>query len=106
MSKEIVSKIREVEAQAEQIIKEAGDEAKRRVQAAELEGKQRLDRETRRIEKLNADRIEATKNKSSELMKEVRDTATEEASKMRDEAEFNMREAIRLIISGVEQQCQ
>ena len=106
MSKEIVSKIREVEAQAEQIIKEAGDEAKRRVQAAELEGKQRLDRETRRIEKLNADRIEATKNKLSELMKEVRDTATEEASKMRDEAEFNMREAIRLIISGVEQQCQ
>ena len=106
MSKEIVSKIREVEAQAEQIIKEAGDEAKRRVQAAELEGKQRLDRETRKIEKLNADRIEATKNKSSELMKEVRDTATEEASKMRDEAEFNMREAIRLIISGVEQQCQ
>ena len=106
MSKEIVSKIRDVEAQAEKIKREAGEEAKRRVQQAELESKQRFNKEVQKIEMLNAQRIEATKNKSSELMQSVKDDATAAANKMREEAEFNLREAIRFIISGVKQQCQ
>ena len=106
MSKEIVAKIREVEAQAEKIKKDAGEEAKRRVQTAEIEGKQSFEREVHKIESLNAERIEATKNKSSELMQDIRDNAVSDAEKMRDEAEFNMREAIRFIVSGVTQQCQ
>ena len=100
MSKEIVSKIRDVEAQAEKIKREAGEEAKRRVQQAELESKQRFNKEVQKIEMLNAQRIEATKNKSSELMQSVKDDATAAANKMREEAEFNLREAIRFIISG------
>ena len=106
MSKEIISKIREVEAQADKIKKDAGEEAKRRVQKAEVECKQQFEREVQRIERLNAQRIESTKNKSSELIQGVRDDATVEANKMREAAEFNMREAIRFIISGVTQQCQ
>ena len=106
MSKEIISKIREVETQADKIRKEAGEEAKKRVQKAETDGKQQFEKEVQRIEKLNAQRIESTKNKSSELIQGVRDDAVAEAEKMRDAAEFNMREAIRFIISGVTQQCQ
>ena len=106
MSKEIVSKIRDAEAQAEKIKREASEEAKKRVQQTELDCKQKFDKEVQKIDELNAQRIEATKNKSSELMQNVKDDATAAANKMREEAEFNIREAVRFIISGVKQQCQ
>lgn len=106
MSKEIINKIKEVEAEAAQIKSVARDEARMRVQKAELEGKKLYETSQRETQALNAKRLELTREKADELVQDIRDNALNEASKMREEAEFNMREAIRFIILGVNEQCQ
>ena len=106
MSKEIINKIKEVEAEAAQIKNAARDEARARVQKAELEGKKLYETSQRQAQALNAKRLELTREKADELMQSVRDNAQDEAAKMRDDAQFNMREAIRFIILGVNEQCQ
>ena len=106
LSKEVVLKIKEVEAEAEKIRSDAVNEAKRRVQQAELEGKKLLEKANADSDKLNAQRLALTRQKSDELVNGVKNRAAEDAERMRDAAEFNMREAIRFIISGVKQQCQ
>ena len=106
MSKEVVLKIKEVEAEAEKIRSDAVIEAKRRIQQAESDGKKLLEKTNADADRLNAKRLALTRQKSDELVSDVKYRATEDAEKMRAAAEFNMREAIRFIISGVKQQCQ
>ena len=106
MSKEIINKIREVEAEAAQIKSSARDEARSRVQRAELEGKKMYEDSQRETQALNAKRLDITREKADGLMQDVRNDAVNEANKMREKAEFNMREAIRSIILGVNEQCQ
>ena len=106
MSKEIITKIKEVEAEAAQIKNAARDEARARVLKAESEGKKLYETTQRQAQELNAKRLELTREKADELMQGVREDALAEAAKMRDEAQFNMREAIRFIILGVNEQCQ
>ena len=106
MSKEIINKIREVEAEAAHIKSAARDEARARVQKAELEGKKMYENSQRETQALNAKRLEITREKADELMREVREDALNESVKMREKAEFNMREAIRTVMLGVNEQCQ
>ena len=106
MSKEIINKIKEVEAEATQIKNAARDEARARVLKAEAEGKKLYESSVRQAHELNAKRLELTREKADELMQSIRDEALAEAATMRDDAQFNMREAIRFIILGVNEQCQ
>lgn len=106
MSKEIINKIKEVEAEAAQIKTAAREDARARIQCAETEGKRLYETSQREAQALNAKRIELTREKADELAQSVRRNADEEAQKMREAAQFNMREAIRFIIAGVNEQCQ
>ena len=106
MSKEVIKKIREVEAQADKIKSDARDEARARVQKAQIEGKKMYDDQRAKSHQLNVQRLDCTRDKADEFLQKVRTDAAADANKMREEAEFNMREAIRFIISGVEKQCQ
>ena len=106
MSKEIINKIKEVEVEAAQIKNAARDEARARVQRAQTEGKRMYESSQRDTQALNSKRIELTHEKADELMSQVQANAADEAAKMREAAQFNMREAIRFIISGVNEQCQ
>ena len=106
MSKEIINKIKEVEAEAAQIKSAARDEARARVQRAQTEGKRLYESAQRESQELNAKRLELTRQKADELLAGVRSSADDDAQRMREEAQFNMREAIRFIILGVNEQCQ
>ena len=103
---EIINKIKEVEAEAAQIKLAARDEARLRVQRAESEGKKLYETSQREAQELKAKRLDMIRQKADEHKQNICDSATEEAAKMREAAEFNMREAIRFIILGVNEQCQ
>ena len=106
MSKEIINKIKEVEAEAAQIKSAARDEARARIQHAEIEGKRLYEAAQREAQMLNAKRLEVTRQRADDLLESVRVSANEDAQKQRESAQFNMREAIRFIILGVNEQCQ
>ena len=51
-------------------------------------------------------KLRLTKEKTDALLEDIRNDSEAEAAKLRTEAEFNMREAVRFIISGVNEKCQ
>ncbi len=106
MSKELISKIKEAEAEASRIKNSARDEAKARIQKAESDGKKLCDDTAKSVEKADGQKIKLTQQKADELLVSVREETNESAKKMQEAAEFNMREAVRFIISGVNEQCQ
>lgn len=106
MSKEIVNKIREAEAEAQKIRADALEEAKARVKNAEDQGKKLCENAQARAEKENKEKIAVARTRSDELLAKTREEAFAEVGSMREAAEFNMREAVRFIISGVNEQCQ
>ena len=106
MSKEIVNKIREAEAEAAKIRADAAEEAKARVKNAEEQGKKLCETAQARAEKENKEKISVARDRSDELMAKTREEAVAEVGSMREAAEFNMREAVRSIISGVNEQCR
>ena len=106
MSKEIIEKIKEAEAEANLIKNSAREEARVRVQTAQTEGKRMYEVAQRQTQELNSQRLKLTQEKADELIDDVRKNALDEAQKMREQAEFNMREAIRFIMAGVKEQCQ
>ena len=106
MSKDIVNKIKEAEAQAQKIKADALEEAKARVKNAEEQGKRLCENAQARAEKENKEKISVARNRSDELLAKTREDALAEVGAMREAAEFNMREAVRFIISGVNEECQ
>ncbi len=106
MSKETVAKIRDAEAQAEKIRNDAAAEAKAKIQKAHTDGKKLCERAEADAARENAKKLAITQQKADELLNSVRAESAESASAKREEAEFNMREAVRYIISGVDEQCQ
>ncbi len=106
MSKETVAKIKEAEAKAESIRAESKSEAKARVQRAHARGAALCERAEADAQRDGKKKLQLTQQKTDELLAVAREASESEMQKLRDEAEFNMREAVRLIISGVEEQCQ
>ena len=106
MSKEIVQKIRDAEAQAHKIRSDAQEEAKARVRRAELDGKKLCERVENDIARKNKEKLSIAQGRADTALQKARDMAQADAEAMRDAAEFNMREAVRLIIAGVKEQCQ
>ena len=106
MSREIISKIKETEAEANRIKSSAKEEARVRVQRAEENGKKLCAKAELDSQRNNSEKLRLTKQKTDALLEGIRNDSESEAAKMRAEAEFNMREAVRFIISGVNEKCQ
>ena len=106
MSKEIIQKIRDAEAQARKIKSDAQEEAKARVRRAEADGKKLCERAENDIALKNREKLYIAQERADAALESTRQAADQEARAMKDAAEFNMREAVRLIIAGVNKQCQ
>ena len=106
MSKEIILKIKEAEAEAQKIKEEASAEAAERVRRAQTEGKAMYDRTQDEVERLNRSKLDIASERADTVLANARNAALDDAQKAREAAEFNIREAVRLIISGVYEQCQ
>ena len=106
MSKEIILKIKEAEAEAQKIRSDAANKAAERVRNAELEGKKLCDRAEANAAKINREKLGITAERADDLIARAKESAQEEADALRESAEFNLREAVRLIVAGVYEQCQ
>ena len=106
MSKEAIKRIKDAEAEADQIRKEGADRAKERIRVAEEEGA-RLCRETEERAVLeNREKLELTRKKAEELLARTRTQAQAEAAYMRAEGDERMRDAVRMIVGGLNQAWQ
>lgn len=106
MSKEIILKIKEAEAEAQKIRSDAADEAAARIRRAETEGKRRCDKAEADAAAINREKLNITSGRADELLRSAKESADAEVAAFKASAEFNLREAVRFIISGVEEQCQ
>ena len=106
LSKETMTKIAQVEAQAAQILEEAKERA--RAMSAETEQKCNEDRE--RIEAETELRLrrmlDDMQKRSTEILERSRESAQKEADEMNRKAEFRMEEAVKAIVWGILEQCQ
>ena len=106
MSKEIILKIKAAEAEAQKIRNDAADEAAARIRRAETEGKKRCDKAEADAAAINREKLSITSDRADELLKRAKASANTEVAAFKVSAEFNLREAVRFIIAGVEEQCQ
>lgn len=106
MSKETMTKIAEVEAQAVQIIEAARERA--RALYAETEQKSNEDREKIEAEtELRLRRmLEDMQQRSTAILERSRESAQADAEEMNRMAEFHMEEATKAIVWGIVEQCQ
>lgn len=106
LSKEIILKIKETEAEAAKIKSDAAREAAERVRRAEAEGKKMCERAEAEAAKVNKEKLSITAERARDILTRAKSDADAEAEQLRESAEFNLREAVRLIIAGVNEQCQ
>lgn len=106
MSKETMTKIAEVEAQALQIV----EDAKSRARAMSAETEQRCTEDRERIEAETDLRLrkmlDDMQKRSTEILEKSRESAQKEADEMNKKAEFRMDEAVKAIVWGILEQCQ
>ena len=106
LSKEIILKIKEAEAEAQKIRSDASDEAAARIRRAESEGKRLCDKAEDNAARANREKLNITSDRAEELLKKAKEDADADAEALKESAEFNLREAVRFIIAGVQEQCQ
>lgn len=106
LSKEIILKIKEAEAEAQKIRSDASDEAAARIRRAESEGKRLCDKAEESAARANREKLNVTSERADDLLNKAKENAAAEAEALRESAEFNLREAVRFIIAGVQEQCQ
>ena len=93
LSKEIILKIKEAEAA-------------QRVRRAETDGKKLCEKAEADAAKVNREKLSITAERADDLLGRAKEDAQKEAEELRESAEFNLREAVRLIVAGVYEQCQ
>ena len=106
MAQEIIRKIQDAEAQAQQIRADATAEAKRRIAAAEADGKALCEWVEAKCNAENRDKLEQIRSRADQMLAHHAEKAQEEADRMTADAEHRMRDAVRLILGGVMEQCQ
>ena len=106
LSKEIILKIKEAESEAAQIRGNAANEAAARVRQAHADGKALCERAEAEAAKVNREKLRRASSRADSAIETARESAEAEAQKAKETAEFNIREAVRLIIAGVYEQCQ
>lgn len=106
MSKEIIGKIKEAEAEARRIRETAAEQAKERVRHAEEVGVLLCNRVEEDAVRENAEKLRLTRSKAEELCQRTEREARAEAENMIAATEVYMADAVRMIIGGMMEQCQ
>lgn len=106
MAKESIRKIREAEATAAEIIAEAEKSAADMITIAEKRGKDHLEKVTRDCEAENRAKLTEIRNRTEEMLQSGKADAQEAAKQLRDLSSGQMRNAVKLIVQGIFEQCQ
>ncbi len=106
MSKEIIEKIKEAEAEANRIRQTAAEQAKERVRHAEEVGALLCNKIEEDAAQENAEKLRLTREKAKELRSRTERDARTEAEQVIAAAEVYMADAVRMIIGGIMEQCQ
>ena len=106
MSKDLILKIKDAEAEAAKIRADAAEDAKERIRRAEAEAALFCENAVKEAERENAKKISVTREKAAELLEARETLAKQEAEEVREAAAPNMREAVRIVIEGVLKTCQ
>lgn len=106
MSRATILKIKEAEEQAQQIRSQARDSAKQMIEKAERDGKELLaTTEQRTLSECRAKLAECREEAQRELDKE-RCALEAEAEKMTLAAENHRKNAVKILVWGISDQCQ
>ena len=106
MAKESIRRIREAEATAAQIIAEAEGSAADMLTIAEKRGKDHLDSVTSACEAENRRKLDEIRARADEMIEDGRARAAEAAKQLRTVSSVHTRDAIKLIVQGILEQCQ
>ena len=106
LAKDMIEKIKQAEEQAQQIRERAQADAKKVLQEAEEHGKALCEwAESEGISE-NKEKIRLIRERADQMMAHNQNQAEQQAAAISADAELRMREAVRLILGGVMEQCQ
>ncbi len=106
MSKEVILKIKQTEAEAEKIRSDASDRAKEKLRNAEVLGMALCEKAENDAVRENAEKLRLTREKAEELLERSRQEAQKEKDRLRAQGAPYMGDAVRLIIGGIFEKCQ
>ena len=106
MSKDAILRIKEAEAEAERIRTDAAEAAKEKVRRAEADGKLLCAKAEADAIRVNREKIALAEEKIGKAMDEKREAAEKNALSAISAAELNMRDAVKMIVGEVMNQCQ
>lgn len=106
MSKEVILKIKEAEAEAARIRAEAAQEAKARIHHAEQMGAVFCERMEQEATAENAEKLRLTAKKAEEHLARTAEEAQAESDALLTAGEPYLADAVRMIIGGIFEKCQ
>ena len=106
MSKEMILKIQNAEAEARSIREEATAEAKERIRCAESAGKLLCKEAEAEAIRTNEEKLRLTREKADELLDRSRREAEAQAKLLMKAGEPYVKDAVKMIIGGMMEQCQ
>lgn len=106
MSKDAMAQVALAEKEAQDIRREAAEEAKRILAAAEKDGQAELERIQKETDTALRAEIESIRKKADELLERSRREAEETAKEQMIQARRGLGTAVKLIIGGMGEQCQ
>ena len=106
MSKDAIRKIRAAEAEADKIRADASEEAKNRVKRAENDGCKLCEAAEKEALRVNNEKLDAIREKVDQKLNEQKAAADRSVRELNLAAEFNMREAVKMIVGEVMDKCQ
>ena len=106
MAKESIRKIREAEASAAEIIADAERSAADMIAIAEKRGKDHLEKVTLDCETENRAKLAEIRTRTEEMLQSGKTEAEQAAKQLRDLSSGQMRNAVKLIVQGIFEQCQ
>jgi vacuolar-type H+-ATPase subunit H len=102
----MILKIQNAEAEAQKIRMEASELAKEKIRHAEAEGKLLCrDVEAEAI-RINEEKLQLTREKANELLERSRREAEAQAKLLMKAGEPYVKDAVKMIIGGMMEQCQ
>lgn len=106
MSKEMILKIQNAEAEAQKIRMEASEQAKERIRHAETAGKLLCRKAEAEAIRINEEKLQLTREKADDLLARSRREAEAQAKLLMKAGEPYVKDAVKMIIGGIMEQCQ
>ena len=106
MAKESIKKICDAEQKAAAIIENAEQNAAEMIASAEQSGRAYLEKATADCERENREKLALVRAKTDELLQSSREEAELSAKELKKIAQPRVRNAVKLIVQGIFEQCQ